>query len=108
VPQRKTVHPFQQKQYVLAILVCTAVSQNALSLHILTGGSEMQSVYETWIGEPVILQVMAGEIRVPLRGTIIKEQADAISFRVGDGWELEIFKSMVLAVEEDNWVMSIT
>jgi hypothetical protein len=108
VPQPKTVRRFQQKQYVLAISVRGLALQNALSLHILTGGSEMQSVYETWIGEPVILQVMAGEIRVPLRGTIIEEQGDAIRFRVGDGWELEIFKSMVLAVEEDNWVMSIT
>ncbi len=68
----------------------------------------MQSAYETWINEPVILQVIAGELRVPLRGTIVREEAEAIIFRVNDGWELEIYKSMVLAVEEENWVTSIT
>ncbi len=68
----------------------------------------MQSAYETWINAPVILQVIAGELRVPLRGTIVREEADAIIFRVNDGWELEIYKSMVLAVEEENWVTSIT
>jgi hypothetical protein len=108
VLEAKTVHPFQPKQYVLAILVYNRALQNALSLHILTGGIEMQSAYETWINAPVILQVIAGELRVPLRGTIVREEADAIIFRVNDGWELEIFKSMVLAVEEENWVTSIT
>ena len=68
----------------------------------------MQSVYEFWLNESVILQVMAGEIRVPLRGSIIREEGEAIIFRVSDGWEIDILKSMVLAVEEENWVTTIT
>lgn len=63
----------------------------------------MQSVYEAWVGTPVVIQVATGELRVPLRGTIIGESDEAIRFRVGDGWDVDIFKNMILAVEEDNW-----
>jgi len=68
----------------------------------------MQSAYESWIGTPVILQVSAGELRVPLRGTIIGENDDAVRFRVGDGWDIDVFKNMILAVEEDNWASLVT
>jgi hypothetical protein len=68
----------------------------------------MPSVYEAWIGQPVVLQVAAGEIRVPLRGIIISENFDALRVRVGEGWDIDIFKNMVLAVEEDNWASIVT
>ncbi len=68
----------------------------------------MPSVYEAWIGHPVVLQVAAGEIRVPLRGIIVSENHDALRFRVGEGWDIDIFKNMILAVEEDNWASIVT
>jgi hypothetical protein len=68
----------------------------------------MPSVYEAWIGQPVVLQVAAGEIRVPLHGIIVSENYDAVRFRVGEGWDIDIFKNMILAVEEDNWASIIT
>jgi hypothetical protein len=63
----------------------------------------MPSAYATWLGQPVILQVAAGELRVPLRGVIVGESDVAIRFRVGDGWDIDVYKPMILAVEEDNW-----
>jgi hypothetical protein len=63
----------------------------------------MQSVYTTWLGQQVILQVAAGELRVPLRGVIVGESDASIRFRVGDGWDIDVYKPMILAVEEDNW-----
>lgn len=68
----------------------------------------MPSVYESWIGTPVVIQVSAGEVRVPLRGTIVGENDEAVRFRVGDGWDIDVFKSMILAVEEDNWASIVT
>ena len=68
----------------------------------------MQRAYATWLGQPVVLQVQAGEMRVPLRGTIISESPDAVRFRIGEGWDVDIYKAMVLAVEEDNWASMIT
>ena len=63
----------------------------------------MPSAYATWVGQAVILQVATGDLRVPLRGVIVGESDSAIRFRVGEGWDIDIFKPMVLAVEQDNW-----
>ena len=61
----------------------------------------MPSVYATWIGQPVVLQVALGDIRVPLRGKLLKEGGDTLRMRIGEGWDVDIYKAMVLAVEED-------
>lgn len=68
----------------------------------------MQGGYSLWMGQPVVLQVAAGEMRVPLRGVIVSESNDAVRFRIGDGWDVDIYKNMVLAVEEQNWVSIVT
>ncbi len=68
----------------------------------------MPSAYSNWMGQPVVLQVAAGDLKVPLRGTIIGESDVAVRFRVGEGWDVDIYKAMILAVEEDNWVSIIT
>lgn len=68
----------------------------------------MQGGYSLWLGQPVVLQVAAGEIRVPLRGVIVGETNDAVRFRIGDGWDVDIYKNMVLAVEEQNWTSIVT
>ena len=68
----------------------------------------MQRGYATWLGQPVVLQVAAGDMQVPLRGTIIGETYDAVRFRIGDGWDVDIYKAMVMSVEEDNWASMIT
>jgi len=31
-----------------------------------------------------------------------------VRFRIGEGWDVDIYKAMILAVEEDNWVSIIT
>jgi hypothetical protein len=64
----------------------------------------MPTVYASWIGQAVILQVAADDLRVPLRGVIVGETDTAVRFRVGEGWDIDIFKPMILAVEQDNWV----
>ena len=56
----------------------------------------------------MVLQISAGELRVPLRGTIVSENDDAVRFRVGDGWDIDVFKNMIMAVEEDNWASIVS
>ena len=68
----------------------------------------MQGGYSLWLGQAVVLQVAAGDMRVPLRGTIVGESPDSVRFRIGDGWDVDIYKAMVMAVEEDNWVSIVT
>ncbi len=68
----------------------------------------MPSAYEIWLNQPVVLQVSAADLKVTLRGTIVGESDATVRFRIGQGWEVDIFKTMILAVEEDSWVSMIT
>ncbi|HXM94794.1 MAG TPA: hypothetical protein VOA64_11200 [Candidatus Dormibacteraeota bacterium] len=61
----------------------------------------MQSGYNTWVGRTVVLQVALGDIKVPLRGKLLKDGADTVRMRIGDGWDVDIYKSMIMAVEQD-------
>jgi hypothetical protein len=63
----------------------------------------MQSAYAVWIGQPVILLLVTADSRVPLRGIIVAETEGYIRFRVEQTWDIDIFKSMILAVERDRW-----
>jgi hypothetical protein len=63
----------------------------------------MPSAYASWVGQAVILQVAADDLRIPLRGVIVGESETTVRFRVGEGWDIDIYKPMILAVEQDNW-----
>ncbi len=65
----------------------------------------MLSEFKPWIGHPVILQVALGDIKVPLRGKLLKDGEDTVRIRIGDGWDVDIYKAMILAVEEDAMVL---
>lgn len=65
----------------------------------------MKSAYATWVGQAVVLQVALGDIKVPLRGTLLKDGAETIRMRIGEGWDVDIFKSMILAVEQDSMAL---
>ena len=60
-----------------------------------------------WMGQPVILRVMAGNLRVPLRGRLVAETDSIIRLRIAESWDVDIFKSMVAAVEMDTPVQVI-
>jgi hypothetical protein len=61
----------------------------------------MDNAYRVWMGHSVVLQVALGDIKVPLRGRLLKEAGETVRMRIGDGWDVDIYKTMILAVEED-------
>ncbi|HEX4536181.1 MAG TPA: hypothetical protein VH140_04460 [Candidatus Acidoferrum sp.] len=61
----------------------------------------MESAFKSWVGQPVILQVALGDIKVPLRGKLLKDGDDTVRMRIGDGWDVDIYKAMIVAVEQD-------
>ncbi len=61
----------------------------------------MEGGYAVWMGQPVILRVATGNLRVPLRGRLMSETEDVVRLRIADSWDVDIFKSMVVAVEHD-------
>lgn len=62
----------------------------------------MDDAYGIWMGLPVVLKVVAGNLRVPLRGRLISETKEVLRLRIADSWDVDIFKSMVFTVEHDN------
>ena len=64
-------------------------------------GEGMDAAYASWIGKPVVLQVALGDIKVPLRGKLLRDGGETVRMRIGDGWDVDIYKAMILAVEQD-------
>jgi hypothetical protein len=62
----------------------------------------MQTGYHVWLGQAVVLQVALGDIKVPLRGKLLKEGGDTVRMRVGEGWDIDIYKNMIVTVEKDG------
>ena len=69
------------------------------------GVERMDSAFKAWIGQAVVLQVALGDIKVPLRGRLLKDGSDTVRMRIGEGWDVDIYKTMILAVEEDGMVL---
>jgi hypothetical protein len=55
----------------------------------------MEAGYNAWLGQSVVLQVALGDIKVPLRGRLLKE----------GGWDIDIYKAMILTVEKDGMAL---
>jgi len=53
----------------------------------------------------VVLKVEVGDIQVPLRGKLLKENSDTVRMRIGEGWDVDIYKTMIRGVEEDGLAM---
>ena len=90
--------------------LCTIVDKDALrdshsrqaeSLR----GPRVDNAFKAWIGQPVVLQVALGDIKVPLRGKLLKDGEETVRMRIGEGWDVDIYKAMILAVEEDSMVL---
>lgn len=61
----------------------------------------MEGSYTIWMGQPVILRVVAGNLRVPVRGRLLSETTNILRVRIAENWDVDIFKSMVVAIEQD-------
>ena len=61
--------------------------------------------FKAWVGQPVVLQVALGDMKVPLRGKLLKDGDKTVRMRIGDGWDVDIYKAMIVAVEEDAMVL---
>jgi hypothetical protein len=67
----------------------------------------MKTGYEMWVGQPIVLRVAAGTLRVPLRGTLVAETTEVVRIRIADSWEVDICKSMITGVEQDAPVLTV-
>lgn len=65
----------------------------------------MQTGYTVWLGQAVVLKVELGDIQVPLRGKLLKESSETVRMRIGEGWDVDIYKTMIRGVEGDGMAM---
>ena len=56
-------------------------------------------IYSAWFGIPVLLFVIR-ECRIPIPCNIIAESVSTVRIRLQPGWEIDVPKQFILAVEE--------
>ena len=61
---------------------------------------DVSAVYSVWFGKSVVLLVVLRQCHVPLPCSIVGESAGNVRVRVEPGWEINVRKELILAVEE--------
>jgi hypothetical protein len=64
------------------------------------GANEFSPVYSAWFDKPVVLLVVIRQNHVPMPCSIVGESAARVRVRIQPGWEIDIPKELILAVEE--------
>jgi hypothetical protein len=59
------------------------------------------SGYSAWFGKPVVLLVVIRQCHVPMQCSIVGESVTGVRVRIDPGWEMDVRKELILAVEED-------
>src|ERR1700722_459578 len=72
----------------MTAMLATAISNGSL-------------VYSAWFGKSVILLVVIRQCRVPMPCSIVGESVTDVRVRIKPGWEMNLRKELILAVEED-------
>jgi hypothetical protein len=67
---------------------------------IAEGTKDFSPVYSSWLGKPVVLLVVIRQCHVPMPCRIVGESAADVRVRIQPGWEMDIRKNLILAVEE--------
>lgn len=60
----------------------------------------MMDAFESWIGQEVVVQLGFGQIKVTLRGTLLRDLTETLLMKPEAGPEIEIAKTKILALEE--------
>jgi hypothetical protein len=68
---------------------------------IAEGTKDFSTVYSAWFGKPVILLVVIRQCHVPMPCSIVGESVADVRVRIQSGWEMDVRKEFILAVEED-------
>jgi hypothetical protein len=67
---------------------------------IAEGTKDFSPIYSAWFDKPVVLLVVIRQCHVPMPCRIVGESAADVRVRIQPGWELDVKKELILAVEE--------
>ncbi|HEY2645926.1 MAG TPA: hypothetical protein VGI34_03080 [Candidatus Acidoferrales bacterium] len=62
--------------------------------------TDYSPAYSAWVGRPVVLLVVIRRCHVPMPCQILAESPVDVRVRIQPGWEMDIKKELILAVEE--------
>jgi hypothetical protein len=65
------------------------------------GTTEFAPVYSAWFNKQVVLLVVIRQCHVPMPCRIVGESLADVRVRTQQGWEMNVRKELILAVEED-------
>ena len=72
---------------------------------ITDGRKDFSPAYTAWLREPVVLLVVIRQYDVPVQCRIVDESATALRVRFTPGWEMDLRKELILAIEEDAAIL---
>jgi hypothetical protein len=62
--------------------------------------NEFLPAFSAWFGKPVVMLVVIRNCHVPMQCRIVGESASNVRVLIQPGWEMNIRKDLILAVEE--------
>lgn len=65
-------------------------------------GGDMQNAFESWIGQPVVVQLALGQAKVSLRGVLLRDLTETLLMKPEAGPSIEIAKTKILAIEQEE------
>jgi hypothetical protein len=68
---------------------------------IIERAKDSSSVFSAWFGKSVVMLVVIRQCHVPMPCSIVGESAADVRVRIDPGWEMDVRKELILAVEED-------
>jgi hypothetical protein len=63
---------------------------------------DFSPVYSSWFGKSVVLLVVIRQCHVPMPCRIVSESVADVRVRIRPGWEMDLRKELILAVEENS------
>lgn len=57
--------------------------------------------YSRWLGKRVVIHIASRDCHVDLRCMLVDHSATKVRVRVDDGWDVDIFKEMILGIERE-------
>lgn len=78
----------------------STLTDGRLSDMIAEKTKDFSPVYSDWFGKPVVVLVDIRQCHVPMPCRIVAESAADVRIRIESGWEMDVRKDLILAVEE--------
>jgi hypothetical protein len=68
--------------------------------------NDSSPVFSNWFGKSVVLLVVIRKCHVPMPCSIVGETAAEVRVRIDPGWEMDVRKELILAVEEGAFAVA--